>query len=145
MNRAISVSYIYSKFLEKCPSYRNQMSFVEYEDDMCINVFDGDGDRFLYSWKDDTVLGVDPDIDYVSDIVEGIGDNEMKYREAFARLLEGRLIAMELTVKDAAEKCDISYSSMSKYLNLRRTPSGFAKHVLEKNLQNSQNDIWRLP
>lgn len=143
MSRSITISQMVKKYFSHIPNHKTQASFVEYAGNGIIYMYLCNGIKVLYNYKEDTVQGIDVDGNYMKDIVGRWNiKSEKDYRAAFAYLLRGRMDALEITGDELAKRCGISRTTVFRILNKQVTPSAYTVYILEKNLQNSQNDIW---
>ncbi len=143
MARSITIPQMVKGYFNNIPGHRAEASFVEYAGNATIYMYLASGLRVVYSYKDDIVKGVEVDVNYMKDLKERWDvKTEKQYRAAFSYLLRGRMDALEVSAEELAKRCNISESTIHRILNKQVTPSGFTVYILEKNLQNSQNDIW---
>lgn len=144
MSRSITIAQIVSRYYSRIPGHKKEVSFVEYAGDATIYLYLFNGVKVIYDYKVDTIKSVDVNINYMEDLKNRFEiRTEKEYRSAFAYLLRGRMDALQISADDLAEKCNISRSTLFRILNKQVTPNGYTIHILEKNLQNSKNDIWR--
>lgn len=138
MMRAVNTYY------EKFPGHIGQVSFVEYAGESLLNVYLLSKAKIVYDLNLDMVKCVLLDVDYVDAYLkEHPVKTEADYRDVFSYLLMGRLDALRMSIDYLAEKSNISRQTIHRILAKQVTPSSYTAYILEKNLQNSENDIWR--
>lgn len=143
MSRSITIPQIVKRYFSHIPNHKAQASFVEYAGNGIIYMYLYNGIKVVYNYKEDIVRGIDINGNYMKDIVSRWNiKSEKDYRAAFAYLLRGRMDALEITGDELAKRCDISRTTVFRILNKQVTPNAYTVYILEKNLQNSQNDIW---
>lgn len=144
MSRSITIPQMVKAYFNNIPGHRAEASFVEYAGNATIYMYLVSGIKVVYSYKDDIVKGIEVDVNYMEDLKKRWDvKTEKQYRAAFSYLLRGRMDALEVSAEELAKRCNISESTIHRILNKQVTPSGFTVYILEKNLRNSQNDIWR--
>ena len=144
MPRSITIAQMVKKYFQKIPGHREEISFVEYGGNKELYIYLVSGLKVIYNYKEDELKGAEVDVNYMNEIRDRWPiTNEKEYRAVFSYLLRGRMDALEIGVDELAERSHVSRSTIHRILDKRVTPSAFTVYTLEKNLQNSKNDIWR--
>lgn len=149
MSRNTTIGMIVQDFCEQLPNYADSMAFVDYSGSDCIDVYLEDGCYIRYDYCTHDIVMFQIDHSFEDYYLARYDDTlfpftESTYRERFGELLRGRMYAKHISRRELAKSLGISEMSLYRYMRGERTPSGYLLYILNRHLQNSDSDPWRL-
>lgn len=122
---------IYANFKRECPHVLQDVARWGPHGDWTIMLYLRNGDRAIYHDLFGSVMAIHKNM------------TEQEWRKYFSRSLEQMMRFKMITQKQLAEQSGLSQISITKYMNMRTTPSAYVIQRLADELQCSASDlVW---
>ena len=142
---SITINGIVKDFKNIFSELVQDMSFVRYAGDNCIDVFFTDDSRMRYFYDEHRVIEFEEHTQWMECYENAMYPlSEEHYILLNSELIQGRMDALGISRKELAQKAAISERGLYKILRGRGTASSYTLYILEFVLQNSRNDRWHL-